>query len=175
MRNFLRRAGWLSLAILFIGTGLGVGVWAFWQNTHQKPPTSQTTPPPPPPNPNALAGKKLSGFTPTDKVDSLQIVDLKQGDGATVQPGSTITVDYTGAVAATGVVFQSSLDSGRPLTIKLDQVISGWIKGLPGMKVGGQRRLIIPAADAYGANPPAGSGIPPNAGLVFDVTIHDAK
>jgi len=83
-----------------------------------------------------------------------------------------VTVDYTGAVAATGVIFQSSIDSGQPVTFSLDQVIDGWKEGMVGMKIGGKRRLIIPADKAYGANPPQNSGIPANAPLVFDVTLY---
>jgi FKBP-type peptidyl-prolyl cis-trans isomerase len=54
----------------------------------------------------------------------------------------------------------------------LNQVIPGWTEGIPGMKVGGKRRLLIPAAQAYGANPPSGSNIPANADLVFDITLY---
>jgi FKBP-type peptidyl-prolyl cis-trans isomerase len=53
----------------------------------------------------------------------------------------------------------------------LNEVIKGWTDGVPGMKVGGTRRLIIPADQAYGANPPEGSGIPANAPLVFDIEV----
>lgn len=118
-----------------------------------------------------LAGTKLSGFTPTATVSKLQEIDLKAGTGPTVQAGDTVTADYTGAVAATGVIFQSSKDSGQPATFPLSQVIAGWSQGVPGMKVGGTRRLIIPAALAYADSPPQGSGIPKNANLVFDVTV----
>ncbi len=121
---------------------------------------------------NKLEGTKLANFTPTDSIPTLQVIDTKAGTGATVKAGDTVTVDYTGAVAATGVIFQSSLDTGKPVTFPLNQVIEGWTKGIPGMKVGGTRRLLIPAAMAYGANPPSGSGIPANANLVFDVTLH---
>ena len=121
---------------------------------------------------NKLEGTELSGFTPLAKIDSLQAQDTTPGTGDQVKSGATVTVDYTGAVAATGKIFQSSLDSGRPVTFPLSQVISGWTQGVPGMKVGGTRRLLIPAAMAYGANPPAGSGIPANADLVFDITLH---
>jgi FKBP-type peptidyl-prolyl cis-trans isomerase len=119
-----------------------------------------------------LEGTKMENFTPTTDVPKLEIQDLTVGTGAEVKAGDTVTVDYTGAVAATGVIFQSSLDSGQPVTFGLSQVIQGWTNGVPGMKVGGTRRLTIPAAQAYGANPPSGSGIPANANLVFDITLH---
>src|SRR5579884_45613 len=94
-------------------------------------------------NVNKLQGTKLANFTPVSSVPQLQAVDLKEGTGATVQPGQTVTVDYTGAIAATGIIFQSSKDSGQPVTFPLNQVIVGWSQGIPGMKVGGTRRLLI--------------------------------
>ncbi|HEY5442227.1 MAG TPA: FKBP-type peptidyl-prolyl cis-trans isomerase [Candidatus Saccharimonadales bacterium] len=123
-------------------------------------------------NSGKLQGTKLANFTPAASISQLQEVDTTPGTGATVKAGDTVTVDYTGAVAATGVIFQSSKDSGQPVSFPLSQVIPGWTQGIPGMKVGGTRRLLIPAALAYGANPPSGSGIPANADLVFDVTLH---
>jgi FKBP-type peptidyl-prolyl cis-trans isomerase len=119
-----------------------------------------------------LQGTKLTGFAPVASISQLQTTDTTPGTGDTVKPGDTVTVDYTGAVAATGVVFQSSKDIGQPATLSLGQVIAGWSQGIPGMKVGGTRRLLIPANLAYAAHPPAGSNIPPNADLVFDVTVH---
>jgi len=121
---------------------------------------------------DTLAGTKLANFTPVEAVDALQTTDTVEGTGEEVKAGDTVTVDYTGAVAATGVIFQSSKDSGQPVSFGLDQVIDGWKEGIPGMKVGGTRRLLIPADKAYGATPPSGSGIPANAALVFDVTLH---
>jgi FKBP-type peptidyl-prolyl cis-trans isomerase len=119
-----------------------------------------------------LQGTKLANFTPGTPITELQGQDTTPGTGAVVKAGDTVTVDYTGAVAATGVIFQSSKDSGQPVSFPLNQVIAGWSQGIPGMKVGGTRRLLIPAALAYGGNPPQGSGIPANADLVFDVTLH---
>ncbi|MDB5176162.1 MAG: putative peptidyl-prolyl cis-trans isomerase [Candidatus Saccharibacteria bacterium] len=118
-----------------------------------------------------LQGKPLAGFTPVSSITELKAIDTTPGTGAEVKAGDTVTADYTGAVAATGIVFQSSLDSGSPATFPLSQVIAGWSQGVPGMKVGGTRRLLIPANLAYGANPPSGSGIPANADLVFDITL----
>lgn len=116
--------------------------------------------------------RTLSNFTPVSGVSKLEKIDTVVGKGAEVTSGATVSVHYTGAVAATGVVFQSSKDFGEtPITFPLSGVIKGWTDGIPGMKIGGTRRLIIPAAQAYGANPPQGSGIPANADLVFDVEL----
>ena len=119
-----------------------------------------------------LQGTQLANFKPTASIPQLQAIDTKPGNGETVKATDTVTVDYTGAVASTGIIFQSSKDSGQPVSFPLNGVIPGWTQGLPGMKVGGTRRLLIPANLAYGANPPQGSGIPANADLVFDVTLY---
>lgn len=121
---------------------------------------------------NKLQGTQLAGFTPVASVTELQKTDTTPGTGKEVKAGDTVTVDYTGAVASTGKIFQSSKDSGQPVPLSLSQVIAGWSQGIPGMKEGGTRRLLIPASLAYGANPPQGSDIPANADLVFDVTVH---
>lgn len=115
---------------------------------------------------------KLEGFTPTSDVTELKTTDITVGTGATVQPGQTVSVTYSGAVAATGDIFQTS---STPISLSLNQVIEGWQKGIPGMKVGGTRQILIPADMAYGANPPSGSGIPANAPLVFNVTVKSAS
>ncbi len=109
----------------------------------------------------------MDNFTPIAQVDELTKIDIKPGDGDEVQPNATITAHYTGAVAATGTIFQSSKEFGRPISFSLNQVIKGWTDGVPGMKVGGTRRLLIPAAQAYGSTPPPGSGIPADADLVL--------
>jgi len=125
-------------------------------------------------NENKLEGKPLANFTPsTEKVTALQVTDTVVGTGDTVQPGATVTMDYTGALVANGVVFQSSLDAGQPITYPLTDLIKGWQEGVPGMKVGGTRRLVIPSDQAYGAN--AQGGIPANSDLVFDITLRAIK
>ena len=113
----------------------------------------------------------LQDFTPVDNIPELKIEDRVPGTGDEVKPGDTVTCHYTGAVAKTGSVFQSSHDFGRSISFPLNGVIAGWTEGVPGMKVGGTRRLYIPAAKAYGATPPPGSGIPANADLVFDIEL----
>jgi FKBP-type peptidyl-prolyl cis-trans isomerase len=117
-----------------------------------------------------LEGTKLSGFEPKGTVSELEIIDLVAGSGDEVQPGATITAHYTGALVADGTIFQSSKDMGRPATFGLNQVIAGWTQGVPGMKVGGTRRLIIPAAQAYGSSSPS-ANIPANSDLVFDIEL----
>ncbi len=117
-----------------------------------------------------LEGTKLIGFDPNGPVTQLQILDLVEGTGAIVEPNATITAHYTGALVADGTIFQSSLDFGQPATFGLNQVISGWTQGVPGMKIGGKRRLIIPAALAYGSQR-AAANIPPNSDLVFDIEL----
>jgi len=115
-------------------------------------------------------GTKLADFTPIDAVTELQITDISEGTGQVVQPGDTITAHYTGALCKNGIIFQSSHDFGDAITFGLDQVIAGWTKGVPGMKIGGMRRLIIPSAMAYGSAR-AASNIPPNSDLVFDIEL----
>ena len=118
----------------------------------------------------AYEGTKLADFAPIDRVGELQIIDIEEGTGAVVQPGATITAHYTGALCKNGIIFQSSHDFGKPISFGLDQVIRGWTDGVPGMKVGGMRRLIIPSELAYGSAR-AASNIPPNSDLVFDIEL----
>ncbi|MNH50236.1 FK506-binding protein [compost metagenome] len=117
-----------------------------------------------------LEGTKLANFEPRKKVEQLEIIDVVVGDGDEVQPSQTITAHYTGALVKDGTIFQSSKDFGQPATFGLEQVIEGWTKGVPGMKVGGTRRLIIPSVQAYGSVR-AAANIPPNSDLVFDIEL----
>jgi FKBP-type peptidyl-prolyl cis-trans isomerase FkpA len=163
-------------AVLFLLTSsaltIAVVVTLVQQNKQNKAATSTTNNSEAKKVDNKLQGTKLANFTPVASIPQLQEIDTTPGTGETVKAGDTVTVDYTGAVASTGIIFQSSKDSGQPISFGLSQVIAGWSQGVPGMKVGGTRRLLIPAALAYGANPPAGSGIPANADLVFDITLY---
>ncbi|HJP81040.1 MAG TPA: FKBP-type peptidyl-prolyl cis-trans isomerase [Candidatus Saccharimonadales bacterium] len=120
--------------------------------------------------PSKLEGTKLPNFQPIDNVPSLQIIDLIEGTGNTVPEHATITAHYTGALAKDGTIFQSSHDFGKPLTFGLNQVIQGWTDGVPGMKEGGVRRLVIPSQLGYGSIR-AAANIPPNSDLVFDIEL----
>ena len=117
-----------------------------------------------------LEGTKLTNFTPIDSVSELQIIDLTEGSGDPVPQGALITAHYTGALCKDGTIFQSSHDFGRPVTFGLNEVIAGWTQGVPGMKAGGTRRLIIPSTLAYGSAR-AAANIPPNSDLVFDIEL----
>jgi FKBP-type peptidyl-prolyl cis-trans isomerase len=117
-----------------------------------------------------LEGTKLANFAPLNDVPELEIIDSNEGDGAEVPAGATITAHYTGALCKDGTIFQSSHDFGDPITFSLGQVIEGWTKGVPGMKVGGTRRLVIPSRMAYGPVR-AAANIPPNSDLVFDIEL----
>lgn len=125
------------------------------------------------PKEGALEGTKLAGFTPIQKVEKLEIKDLTPGSGAEVAQGGTVTAHYTGALAKDGTIFQSSKDTGDPFTTSLSGVIPGWQQGIPGMKAGGVRRLVIPASLAYGDQ--AAGNIPANSDLVFDIELIDTK
>lgn len=100
----------------------------------------------------------------------LRYIDEVVGTGESPKQGQQITVHYTGTLE-NGTKFDSSVDRGQPYTFRIGTgvVIKGWDEGIITMKVGGKRRLIVPANLAYGA---AGRpGIPPNATLFFDVEL----
>ena len=107
--------------------------------------------------------------------NGLQITDTKAGTGAEARKGQTVTVHYTGWLfnnGQQGAKFDSSRDRKDPFKFPLGSgmVIKGWDEGVAGMKVGGQRTLIIPPERGYGVRG-AGGVIPPNATLKFDVEL----
>lgn len=105
--------------------------------------------------------------------NGLKAWDVKAGTGAEVKPGATVTIHYTGWLT-TGKVFDSSHTRGEKAEFPLGNLIKGWQDGIPGMKVGGVRRLYIPYEQAYGAGgrPPV---IPAKADLIFEIEVFDAK
>ena len=172
MSGRVKRFSALLIALLFLISTLGFTGLVIWQMTQENNndvstvddlATQQDT----------LQGESLENYEPVKNVSKLTIVELSEGTGAVVKKGDTVTAHYTGALAKNGVIFESSLDSGQPATFALNQVIQGWQDGVPGMKAGGTRRLIIPADLAYGEQ--ATSGIPANSPLVFDIELVDVQ
>jgi peptidylprolyl isomerase len=111
---------------------------------------------------------KPGGTPPTSLIKK----DLVVGTGAVLKPGQTATVQYVGISWSTGAQFDASWDRGQPISfpIGVGQVIPGWDRGVPGMRVGGRRELVIPPAAGYGpqGSPPA---IGPNETLVFVIDL----
>jgi FKBP-type peptidyl-prolyl cis-trans isomerase len=103
----------------------------------------------------------------------LIIEDLTPGTGAEAKPNDTVTIHYRGMLA-NGTEFDSSHKRGKPATFPLARLIKGWQEGIPGMKVGGKRKLTIPPELGYGkgGSPPA---IPPNATLTFEIELFETK
>lgn len=161
----------LVIAIAFFATSFALSFFVIWQlyNDHKEAKTVNQTNNAADQLQQKLKGTKLAGFEPIPQVDSLQKIDLTVGTGKEVKPGDKVKVNYTGALVSDGTIFESSLDTGQPVSFGLDQVIKGWTDGIPGMKEGGKRRLIIPASMAYGSQ--ERPGIPANSALVFDVTL----
>jgi peptidylprolyl isomerase len=109
---------------------------------------------------------KPEGAAPTTLITK----DIIEGSGVAAVATSTMTVHYTLLTWSKGEVVESSWDSGSPATFPLANVIAGWQQGIPGMKVGGRRLLIIPSDLGYGAQG-AGEAIRPNETLVFVVDV----
>ncbi|MBZ4320192.1 FKBP-type peptidyl-prolyl cis-trans isomerase [Streptomyces huiliensis] len=105
------------------------------------------------------------GPVPSD----LEIVEIWEGDGAVAKIGDFVKVHYVGVAYSTGEEFDASWNRGKPLEFQLGagQVIQGWDKGIQGMKVGGRRRLTIPAHLAYGERGAGGGVIAPGEALIF--------
>ncbi|MHA7140672.1 MULTISPECIES: FKBP-type peptidyl-prolyl cis-trans isomerase [unclassified Arthrobacter] len=111
-------------------------------------------------------------FPGTDVPTELVISDLIEGSGEEAKAGDTVSAHYVGVAFSTGEEFDSSWNRGAPLDFKvgIGQVIQGWDQGLLGMKVGGRRRLEIPANLAYGDRG-AGGAIAPGESLIFVVDL----
>lgn len=114
-------------------------------------------------------------YIPSQPVTTLQTTDLTVGTGRAAKGGDCLVVKYYGTLASNGVKFDEDFTAPNAFAFTLGQgqVIQGWDQGLVGMKVGGERRLVIPSTLAYGST---GNGpIPANATLVFDVRLLKIK
>lgn len=129
----------------------------------------------------AACGKSPPPYTGGD-VGEFQRIDFVEGTGEVAKAGDEVSVHYTGwlydqaAADRRGEKFDSSVDRGEPFVFMVGagRVIRGWDDGIPGMRVGGKRELLIPAELGYGAKG-AGGVIPPGASLVFEVELLDIR
>jgi FKBP-type peptidyl-prolyl cis-trans isomerase len=123
----------------------------------------------------ALPGDNAAGAKEVTTESGLRYLDLVTGAGREAQLGDTASVHYTGWLED-GRKFDSSVDRKHPFDFRLGagRVIRGWDEGVMGMHIGGKRKLIIPPDLGYGARG-AGSVIPPNATLIFDVELLDLR
>jgi len=167
-------------ALLFLGSA--IAVTAFYVTTSRSSDTANTqanntqqtcdiqTPVP------ASTLPKPDTYKPEGPITSLQSTDLESGNGAATKDGDCLVMKYLGNLATDGSVFDQNYDKPQALQFTLGKgdVIKGWDQGLVGMKVGGTRRLLIPAALGYGDQSPS-STIPANSDLVFTVKLLEIK
>lgn len=117
------------------------------------------------------AGQKpIIKIVSKDAPTMLVTKDVIEGSGAEVKAGATVTIHYVGVRFSDGGQFDASWDRGQPAQFPLPNLIPAWQQGIPGMKPGGRRLLVVPPALGYGAAG-AGTDIPPNATLVFVVDL----
>jgi FKBP-type peptidyl-prolyl cis-trans isomerase len=127
------------------------------------------------PSPSGKAASSNKPAASSSPADKLQVTDEVVGSGTEAKEGSTISVKYTGTLTD-GTVFDSTdKHGGQPVTFQLakGQLIDGWVQGIPGMKVGGKRKLVIPPDLGYGSRGQA--SIPPNSTLIFEIELTDVK
>jgi len=131
------------------------------------------------PKPAGDASRKAPAYTPAEPTakgetkttkNGVKYETLKAGTGEELKPGMVAKLNYEGKLE-NGTVFDSTGQKPRPMTIGTGQLIKGWEEGLPGMRVGETRKLIIPPAMGYGANGAGGGKIPPNSTLIFEIEL----
>jgi peptidylprolyl isomerase len=171
----VKRSGAAALAGVALAAALaGCGGSSKAQGVVPAPSAGLTAPPPPPPVPVAIRHKPTVKVPKGPPPHHLVVKDLVKGTGAVATQHSTVTVQYVGVLYKTGKQFDASWNdgTGQPVQFSLSGgVIKGWTEGIPGMRVGGRRELIIPPNLAYGkkGSPPK---IPPNSTLIFVIDLH---
>ncbi len=172
-------------ALLFLVTASALTISVIWQAVTGEDPTattSQTTTTTT--TDTSCAIQSVTGQTalaapevykPEGKTTEVVKTDLEVGTGAEAKSGDCLIMKYYGTLASNGTKFDENYTTDSALEVKIGagQVITGWDEGVPGMKVGGTRRLVIPAAKGYGDQ--AVGSIPENADLVFVVKLLEIK
>jgi FKBP-type peptidyl-prolyl cis-trans isomerase len=168
----------LRVALLALALGLAVTAAGCGSTSSSQPSSSNSTAPSttfsstePAPSQQPTSTEASSAPAQPQAPEKLQIKDLKKGKGPAAKTGDTVSMEYTGWLTD-GTVFDSNVGKA-PFTFKIGNgdVIPGWDQGIPGMKVGGERQLIIPPSLGYGAQGTPGGPIPPNATLKFQVKL----
>ncbi|MDX2146208.1 MAG: FKBP-type peptidyl-prolyl cis-trans isomerase [Planctomycetota bacterium] len=170
----MRIAVSLALAAgLAFAAGFGIAGQPEGQTQGQPQAVAQAGAEPPAPVSNAIPVPDGPVVKKQELEGGLMLEDIKIGEGYEVKPGGAVVAHYHGTLKSDGKVFDSSFERGEPVGFPLSGVIEGWGKGVPGMKIGGVRKLTIPAALAYGemGRPPT---IPANADLVFVIQLVNA-
>lgn len=152
----------VGIIVVVVVVGVALGYFLIMANPSTQKSTTTT--------PTESRAMDTNSNNPEFKVE-----DIEVGNGREVKSGDTVVMHYTGTLTD-GTKFDSSLDRGTPFEtqIGVGRVIQGWDEGVPGMKIGGKRKLTIPPDMGYGAGG-AGDAIPPNATLIFEVELLDIK
>jgi len=164
-------------AVLFLVTASALTIAVVWSSVGNKSNNTTTTNTAtnncanPNIQPTAAAMAVPAAYQAAEPIKALQINDLTVGTGAAAKSGECLTVKYYGTLASNGTVFDENFTRPTAFAFYLGQgqVIPGWDQGMVGMKVGGERRLLIPASLGYGTH--ANGPIPANSDLVFDVKL----
>ncbi|HEX5797813.1 MAG TPA: FKBP-type peptidyl-prolyl cis-trans isomerase [Candidatus Saccharimonadales bacterium] len=160
----------ITVVAAFLISSLSVSALVIWDLTRDKDDTAETADQSTEDIQKQL--EELQKQQEAQKGAKVEKTDINVGDGEEAVAGKKVTVHYTGTLKSDGTKFDSSLDRGEPFTFTLGagEVIKGWDQGVEGMKVGGKRKLVIPAVLAYGEASPS-PDIPPNSDLVFEVEL----
>jgi FKBP-type peptidyl-prolyl cis-trans isomerase len=164
---------WTTVVALSLASSLSLATEPAGQPATPATATAPAAVPTPPPAPKGIPVPDMPVISKNELEGGLIIEELKIGEGFEVKPGGAVVAHYHGTLKDGGARFDSSFERGSPAAFPLGGVIEGWQKGVPGMKIGGIRRLTIPSKMGYGERG-AGADIPPNADLVFIIQIVDA-
>ena len=159
-------------ALLFLGSACALTIFVIFQPSSSTTATQNSTQSACADSQTEAALPVPAAYTATEPVTTLQQTDLQVGTGPAAKSGDCLVVKYYGTLASNGTKFDEDFTdtTGFAFTLGQGQVIAGWDTGVVGMKAGGTRRLVIPAAQAYGSQSPS-AAIPANSDLVFVIKL----